>query len=248
MHITEKNWVKRYKYHMTKTDYAAIALIIIILSLLFTPSTFAQGIHTPGTGLISPTVKAENQGTGQGISITPSLSPTPTPSQIQERDRLQIYLQEQEQLQTQERDRLQDYQKTIYQDQDRTRLATQLLIHAQQTINGINPQIPTLANQIQNTLKTSLSAEEQIRTRAMLITFLFGGDKTAATQLQQITTQNQARTRQMQQLLQTCTCSQEVKTMLQNQIQIMQKEQERLQQVAQNELNTNGILSFLKGS
>ena len=217
--------------------------IFITLLTLATTATFAQGVHIPGTGLVSPTLKAQIQLTGTGLSATPNPSVTP----IQDQEKLRLFIQDQDRLLTQDRDKLELEQKNIYQDQDRTRLTTQTLIQAQQTISAIPSGVTTLAKQIQNTLSTTLRSEEQIKQRSTFIQFFFGGDKQAALQIQQVTTQNQERIRQLQQLLQNCQCSQEVKTTLQQQLQIMQQEQTRLQTLSQTELQKRGIFSWITG-
>ena len=201
---------------------------------------YAQGVHTSGTGLVSPAVKAENQGTGQALFATPS----PTISPVQDQVRLQQFLQDQDRTMQQDRESLQDQDRTMQQDQDRTLLGAKVLIQAQQTIPGFTPQLATLAVAVQNSVQNTLQAEKRIQERNFFATFFFGGDRQTAQEMLQTVTQNQTRIRQMQQLIDNCGCSAEVKTMLQQQLQLMQTEQTRLQQLAQNEINKKGLFSW----
>ncbi len=57
--------------------------------------------------------------------------------------------------------------------------------------------------------------------------------------------QSQQRIRQLKHLRAQCDCGEEVKAMLQEQIQNMEQEQVRLQQLAQNEKKNKGVFGWL---
>jgi hypothetical protein len=111
---------------------------------------------------------------------------------------------------------------------------------------GIGPQIYEYAREFNNSLQAQIQAEERIENRNTLVRFFIGGDESAAATLEQETARNQERIQEIQQLIVQCQdCDVQVKEMLQNQLQEMERVQIRLSQLAQNEKQDKGIFGWL---
>ena len=208
-----------------------VALLLNITSSAAFAQPAQQGIHEPGTGLVSPEVK--EQGSGQGLTVTPE----PTGEQTE----LQMYVQDQERQMDQDRMQLRDQDKTIAQDQDRMRLGVAVLDEIERLVPALGPQLSEIAKEMQTANQNAAQAELRLRQRSGLLTFLFGADQTAVAALNQEATQNIARLQQLQKLQQTCPCDAQTKATFQQQIQSMTQEQDRLQLLVNQEKNNFGL-------
>ena len=79
----------------------------------------------------------------------------------------------------------------------------------------------------------------------MLVKFFAGGDEEAAEEIEQEVNRNQERIQELKRLMQECDCNEELKAMIQEHIQNMEQEQNRLQELAENEKNSKGIFGWL---
>jgi hypothetical protein len=70
---------------------------------------------------------------------------------------------------------------------------------------------------------------------------LFGGDREAARELATQTAQNKARIVELLQLISSATLDTEVRAMMEDQVRIMQKQQDRLAQLATREQEDRGF-------
>ena len=96
-----------------------------------------------------------------------------------------------------------------------------------------------------NSVQATIRAEERIQTRNFILSFFFGGDEQAAGEIEQEVNMNQERIQELTQLMNQCECDNEVKAMLQEQIQNMEQEQNRLQELAQEQKKSKGLLGWL---
>lgn len=89
---------------------------------------------------------------------------------------------------------------------------------------------------------------EVLQQRNWLRKFFFGYDQIEAATLQQEAEQNRVRIQEMNQLLVDCSdCDKRVRTALQEQLQTMQQEQDRLHAVAEDAQGWRGIFGWLFG-
>ena len=110
---------------------------------------------------------------------------------------------------------------------------------------GIGPQVREVARNFNNSIQSTLRAEEKIEARGRFIRFFAGGDSEAAEELEQQVNQSRQRIQQLKQLRDECDCSEAVKTLMQEQIQNMEQEQDRLQGLAQAERKSKGMLGWI---
>ncbi len=110
---------------------------------------------------------------------------------------------------------------------------------------GIGEEVSQIAQDINKSVNKTTEAEQKIKNRGGFSKFLFGGDEKSAEKIQSQVNKNQQRLQRLEQSQQNCNCSEEVKNMMQEQIQEIEQEQQRLQQVAQEEKQNKGLLGWL---
>lgn len=133
----------------------------------------------------------------------------------------------------------------IYKNQNAVRLAVHSLLAMENRTGGIGPQISQIAREFNNSVQATIRAEERIQRRSRLLRLLVGGDEKTAEEIEQEVSRNQQRIQQLIQLREKCDCDEEIKAMLQEQIQNMEQEQTRLKQLAQAEKKIKGIFRWL---
>jgi hypothetical protein len=140
---------------------------------------------------------------------------------------------------------LKEHQQLVYQNQNKVRLAVHSLLAMEELVGGIGPQVSQIAEGFNMSVQATIRAEERIQSRSGFVRFFAGGDDEAAQEIKQQVIQNQERIQQLQQLSGECDCDEEVRALLQEQIQNMEQEQTRLQQLAQAELTDKGLFGWL---
>ena len=98
---------------------------------------------------------------------------------------------------------------------------------------------------LEDSVNATTQAEIQIKDRNQVVRFFTGGDDVAARQIERELDQNQDRIQEMQQLIDQCNCSPEVKDVLHDQIKEMEQEQDRLSDLAQQELEDKGLIGWI---
>ncbi len=154
-------------------------------------------------------------------------------------------IQQKQQEMNQELQGLGTGSQNIYQNQNQVRLAVHSLFAMEDLVGGFGPQIRKLARDFNNSVKVTIRAEEKTQERTGFMRFFFGGDEIAAGELEQEVNVNRQRIQTLEQLREDCDCDSQVKTMLQEQIQNIEQEQNRLQQLAQAEKQNKGLFGWL---
>lgn len=127
-------------------------------------------------------------------------------------------------------------------------VAVHAFLASEELTDGIGPRVSEIAREFNNSVQASEKAEEKMATRSTFRKFFFGGDKEAAGELEQETIRNQNRVEEMTLLMNRCEeCSAEVKNILEEQIQLVKQEQERLANLANNEKGKRGLFGYLFG-
>jgi hypothetical protein len=138
-------------------------------------------------------------------------------------------------------------EQKVLQNQNAVREAVHGLLSAEDLAGKIGPQISAIAREFNNSVSSTVRAEEKIQKRSQIIRLFVGGDKEAVETLQSALDQNKEKLMELKQLKDGCECKEEVKTMIEEQIQKMEQEQTRLEAVAEKESKAKGILGwFLK--
>ncbi|WP_342679437.1 hypothetical protein [Methanofollis sp. UBA420] len=133
----------------------------------------------------------------------------------------------------------------VWKNQNEVRLAVHTFLALGEMDGGIGKNVSAIARTFNNSIQTRLQAEEQIQARPGWMRFLAGGDEAAAETLFQNLNQSRDQIREMQRLVENCTCDNETRTLLQDQLRVMEEEQERLRALAGNETADSGVIGWI---
>ncbi|MHA1873337.1 MAG: hypothetical protein ACTSVB_04415 [Candidatus Heimdallarchaeaceae archaeon] len=241
-----------------------ILLASLLILVLTSPIVFAtgqqgntgqQGDNGNGTGSNNSDINQTDQGNGQGgqTQIEEQTENQGEEGNItiqqqtkaKNKDELKQMIQEKKDELKEELKQFKAQQKEIHQNQNQVRVAVHALLAMENLTGGIGQNVSAIAKEFNNSIQATLRAEEKIQKRNALVKIFIGGDEDAANEIEQEVTQNQERIQKLTQLMEQCECDEEVKAILQEQIQNMEQEQTRLQQLAQNEKQNKGIFGWL---
>jgi len=160
---------------------------------------------------------------------------------------LKNMIQEKQQEMNQEIQQLKEQQKEVYQNQNQVRLAVHSLLAMEDLVGEIGPQLSEIAREFDNSVQATIEREEKIQTKNSIIKFFMGGDKESAEFIEQEVAVNLERIQELKFLKESCACGVEIETLLQEQIDSMELEQDRLKELAQAEKQIKGIFGWLFG-
>lgn len=194
-----------------------------------------ETVDQPGIQIIR-----QDQDQTQGRTGVDTTGETTSPDTIRQKDR-DTFLQQVSQL-----------EQNLSRDQDRDQahvdLALSTFAIAGSVTGGAGPELSRLAGEINQSLAAAYQAEQQMSTRSSFMRMLIGGDRDAAGLLIQSADQNQQRIQAMEQLLATCSdCDPQVRVKLEEQVQTLSQEQNRLLTLGQQEQADRGLFSWLFG-
>lgn len=130
--------------------------------------------------------------------------------------------------------------------QNEVRLAVQTLLASENLTGGIGKEVSAIAKDFDNSAKETESAEEKIMNRGRFMKALFGGDRKDAELIRNKLQTRGERIQKLEELVNNCVgCSADLKALLQEQIQVMKQEQERLKTLADGEENSKGLLGWM---
>ena len=133
----------------------------------------------------------------------------------------------------------------IHTEQNKVRLAVHAFLAMDDLTPGIGKEVSEIARHFNNSVQVTIHAEERLNSRSRIARFFIGGDADTATELEAEVNANMQRVHQLKQLKEQCNCTDEVRTLMQEQIQNMEQEQTRLQQLAQKEKKSKGLFGWL---
>ena len=129
-------------------------------------------------------------------------------------------------------------------NRSRVEVGVMAFMAAQNMVGPSGEEIVSAAQNIGSSTQAAVRAEEQIQNRSRLTRFFLGGDTDAAELIKNQVQNNEQRLRQIRQQLDDCECTEEVRLILQEQLQNMLQEQDRLREVADAEEKTWGLFSW----
>lgn len=255
---------------MKKTTILAVLMLLPFSAVLAVGGSASQPqktgaqMQSQGTSVESTVQKESQQGAGQGVQIQDQeriqqndadQTMTQVKEQVRENtgavvkagnaEQLKEMVQTETQKLEQEAGSIKDATtQKVYRNQNTVREAVQSLLAAEDIVGGIGQQVSQIAKDFNNSVSKTIKAEEQIQNRSALTKLFLGGDKTAAAELEQEVNQNRERIQSLNQLMEQCDCDSETKAVLQEQIQNMEQEQNRLKTLAE-EQQSNGLFGWL---
>jgi poly-gamma-glutamate capsule biosynthesis protein CapA/YwtB (metallophosphatase superfamily) len=135
--------------------------------------------------------------------------------------------------------------RAMRENQNEVRLAVHSLLAMGNLTGGIGPQVSAIAREFNNSVMATERAEQRIQARDAVTRFLAGGDETAAAELEAQVARNNAQIQNLTQLMQAAALDPDVQQVMQEQLQAIQQEQERLRLLAQQEKANRGIFGWL---
>ncbi len=198
--------------------------------------------------MVDNEVATQNAGENQQLAVqTREQAGTGAGSENAEqvRARVEEKLQTKQQELDQEMTGKSEKEQNVLKNQNEVRLAVHALLEMKDEIGGIGPQVSEIAKQFNNSVQATIKAEEKIQTRSSFSRFFAGGDKKAAEELEAEVNANKAKVEELKQLKEQCECDEETKALMQEQIQAMEREQERLGELAQKEKKSKGFFGWL---
>jgi len=246
-----------------KKVFLLILALICISSLVLAAGpdeAGGSGGESPGTGEgeSGSTEPGPAETTETGNQDQPVAAQTANQGEEQQlmvQQREQVRAQSPEELgqmiQTRQREMVQEMsgldekEQKVMQNQNQVRLAVHSLLAMEGLAGGIGPQVSEIARNFNNSVQATIRAEEKIQTRSAFSRFFAGGDKKTGEELESQVNQNKQRIQELKQLREQCDCGEEVKAMMHEQIQNMEQEQNRLQELAQKEKKSKGLFGWI---
>lgn len=133
------------------------------------------------------------------------------------------------------------------QNQNQVRVAVQAFMASEEILGDIGPAVARIAQEYDSSVEATIRAEEQVQNRSRLARLFFGSDDEVVQNFENQLDQNNARVRDLTQFMQNWDGDEQVKMLLQEQIQTMEQEQLRLQSIVDEEKARTGIFGFLFG-
>lgn len=130
-------------------------------------------------------------------------------------------------------------------NQNRVRLAVHALLEMENRTGGIGRNVSMIAREFNNSLQAAIRAEERMQARSGIERLFLGGDEKAAAEALILVEQNRVRIMQLNQLMNEFECTDEMKSLMQEQIRELEREQTRLTELARKEKQDKGILGWL---
>ncbi len=206
----------------------------ILISMFLFAAVFAAA--GAGTGQTTESGETQNQGDETQLLIS-------TQTKAGNVNELQQMIQERSQQISEETETKKGAEAKAYQNQNSVREAVHNLQAMEGLLGGIGPQVSEVAREFNNGLDNSLDAEEKIQSKGAFARLFTGGDKEAGESLEQQVNQNNEKIQELKQLHQNCEG--EACDILQEQIQNMEQEQERLGKLAEENKNRKGLLGWM---
>jgi hypothetical protein len=130
-------------------------------------------------------------------------------------------------------------------NENEVRLAVHTLLETEGLSGGIGRNVSAIARDFNNSVSSTRNLEDRIQSRSSFIRFLFGGDRDAAREIANMTARNTVRIVELQQLISSADLDPDVQAMMEDQVRTLQKEQDRLEQLAKREQEDRGLFGWL---
>lgn len=136
-------------------------------------------------------------------------------------------------------------QQKVFANQNKVREAVHALLSSEDLLGGIGPEVSAIAQEFNNSLINTVAAEESIKDRSWFTKFFIGGDLEAAAEIRAIVKANRDRIKELRQLQDESTLQTEISEILSEQLENLESEQNRLEDLADSELKTRGLFGWL---
>jgi hypothetical protein len=135
--------------------------------------------------------------------------------------------------------------KNSLQNQIMAQVAVQTMEATAPMFGKSEANISKVSNEIKNSFEITTRAEERIKSRSGFVIFFVGGDNEAAGLIAQEIVRNENRIRELNKLIDESDFDPQIKAVLQEQVQNIEQEQLRLKLLAEEEIQSKGILGWI---
>lgn len=135
-----------------------------------------------------------------------------------------------------------DEKRKVYENQNEVRAAVHAFL-AMENMTGIGKNVSAIAKEFDNSIMSTIRAEERINNRSRIKRFFAGGDEEAAKEIEAETEMNKERIEEIKKLKEQA--SEDEKEVMNEQITEMEKEQTRLKELAQKEKKSKGLFGWI---
>ncbi len=230
-----------------------MSLILLLLPAFVLAKNEESGSQGNGSDTIIPTtddtVDNQNQGSNQGDGEE-SGSQQNEQSRVMARNTTELkqQIQERKQEMKNELESMPEKEQKVYRNQNMVREAVHNLLGMRDLLDqkgGIGQNVSEIAREFNNSVQSTIIAEEKIDKRSVILRILVGGDEESAEEIEQEVISNKERIQELKILKEQIREDEELKQVLQEQIQQMEQEQNRLQELAQKEKKSKGLFGWL---
>lgn len=131
-----------------------------------------------------------------------------------------------------------------FKNENEVRLAVHTLLEMEGVSGGIGRNVSAIAREFNNSAGSAKTFEDRIRERNTFTRILFGGDRDAAREIANLTARNRDRILELEQLIQSSSLDADVRALMEDQVRIIKKEQERLEQLSKREQEDRGFFAW----
>ena len=219
----------------------------LVALLVMSTGVFAvqQGGQGDGIGEGSPEIMPYGQGEGDQGEMMGDTVRAQERIKAQSPEELRQMIQQKQQMMNQEMQSMGAGSQEVYKNQNRVRIAVHSLLAMEDLGGNKGQEISRVAREFNNSVQATIKAEEKVQNRGALARLFAGGDHETAGELEKQVEQNRQKIQELKQLKEECDCEEEVKAMMQEQIQNMEQEQARLGELAQKEKESKGLFGWI---
>ena len=204
--------------------------------------------------VLAATPRAPDNDMGQP-EIVNTMAKTSTPSegqQVENKEQVRSQLDELKQSMQQKQQQLNaefegssNKAQQMMNNQNQVKVAAQTLSQMENMLGNKGQQISAIAKEFNNSVQATINSEEKIQAKNAFSRLFTGGNKEAGEELNAQVIKNQEQIQELKQLKEETDCDEEVKVMMQEQINQMEGEQQRLQELAQKEISSKGMFGWI---
>ncbi len=137
-------------------------------------------------------------------------------------------------------------QKDKSQGKYESRVALKMILDIEYSVGGLGTSIIQTIDEYDASLEKVQELENTIKSRSGTQRFFWGGDKEAAAQLEKELFANEEKITQLSNIISQSQASDDLKLVLGSSIKTLQKEQDRLLAIVQEEKKSNGLFGWIK--
>jgi|GEM_PF-2797217 len=214
-------------------------LVILLVVFLLGSVAYAKSDSSKGKGKDKPkTEAAEIEG-----KSTVGGSEMKAVKKAKNKEELKKMKKEKEKELDEEAAKMGGKKEKVYKKQNRVRAAVHSLLAMEGMAGGIGPEVSKIAREFNNSCKKTTDAEVKIEERSKMREIFMGGDEKAAEEIEVEVQKNRTLLERLKDLRNQAP-SGDVKVVMDEQIQVITEENDRLKELAEKEKKLRGLFNW----